>query len=681
MNQSELELHLGLAGVEDLSLEPNGQGSDQILQLGLTENGPELERVLSGAHPKPAKAPAKSKPPRFWLEGNAIFCACPDCGAPMSVRLWLLTADCWRCGISIELTEDQRRAVEALQQAATSEPVANPVSVAASPPPETARHESPTKPRWKDESEPEIGKRTEVATSPKAPVEAIATAKASPVTLANPEPASPPPITTRPTLRLENRKLKAIPWWRALPAWLISFLAHLAAIMILALITLGVSRDVDEWVTLSVQVSRDRTEAESDRDDQAVTAKFDVPDPDQQPDRPKTARLAIEADAKSLQLDPNEEALSLAPLEVVRGKIGSANGVRGGFAARDPRLRSKLIEKEGGTSLTEAAVARGLRWLARHQSANGSWSLHEFHRAGNCSCGGRGHIDDDTAGTALALLPFLGAGQTHLVGLYQETVSGGLRWLITKQKPDGDLRSAFGNSGMYAQGQAAIVLCEAFAMTGDEDLRAPSQKAIDFIVQAQYTDGGWRYTPTDRSQPSDTSVVGWQIMALQSARVAGLTVPERTFSRAYEYLDRVSLEGGAIYSYQQHQGASPVMTAEALLCRIYMGWTREQLALGRGIEAFSTTFPPSRDNPNIYYWYYATQTMHHYGGPRWESWNLRMRDVLVESQITSGHAAGSWSPKGEHADTGGRVYMTALAVCTLEVYYRHLPIFRKIDVE
>jgi hypothetical protein len=27
------------------------------------------------------------------------------------------------------------------------------------------------------------------------------------------------------------------------------------------------------------------------------------------------------------------------------------------------------------------------------------------------------------------------------------------------------------------------------------------------------------------------------------------------------------------------------------------------------------------------------------------------------------------------------VYMTSLAVCTLEVYYRHLPIFRRVDVE
>ena len=73
--------------------------------------------------------------------------------------------------------------------------------------------------------------------------------------------------------------------------------------------------------------------------------------------------------------------------------------------------------------------------------------------------------------------------------------------------------------------------------------------------------------------------------------------------------------------------------------------------------------------------------MHHFGGPEWNEWNLRMRDVLVKSQETRGHAAGSWAPRGDRADAGGRIYMTALAVCTLEVYYRHLPIFRQIELE
>ena len=122
------------------------------------------------------------------------------------------------------------------------------------------------------------------------------------------------------------------------------------------------------------------------------------------------------------------------------------------------------------------------------------------------------------------------------------------------------------------------------------------------------------------------------------------------------------------------------MTAEALLCRMYLGWKNERTGLVRGVRWLSENHLPSASSPNIYYWYYATQVMHHHGGPPWDEWNQRMRDLLVTSQETQGHLAGSWRPKGEFSGEGGRIYMTALAVCTLEVYYRHLPLFRRIEL-
>jgi hypothetical protein len=219
-------------------------------------------------------------------------------------------------------------------------------------------------------------------------------------------------------------------------------------------------------------------------------------------------------------------------------------------------------------------------------------------------------------------------------------------------------------------------------MTGDEELRVPAQKAIDFIVAAQYRDGGWRYQPGPRSQAGDTSVVGWQLMALQSARAANLTVPDETWQLADLYLDSVQHDGGSRYSYQARGGPTHVMTAEALLCRMYLGWTKDRPGLRRGVEWLSENHLPSEHRPDIYYWYYGTQVMHHHGGPEWEAWNLTMRDVLCESQETGGHAAGSWSPSGHpHGSAGGRIYVTALSICTLEVYYRHLPIFRQLELE
>jgi hypothetical protein len=170
-------------------------------------------------------------------------------------------------------------------------------------------------------------------------------------------------------------------------------------------------------------------------------------------------------------------------------------------------------------------------------------------------------------------------------------------------------------------------------------------------------------------------------MALQSGRAAGLDVPPETLEIAGHFLDSVSSEGNAAYAYQRGRQPTPIMTAEALLCRIYLGWRKDEPGLAAGVSWLVSEYPPSRRNANIYYWYYATQTLHHYGGPQWNAWNQQMRDVLVNTQEKSGRNAGSWDPIGPHTPPGGRLYFTALAVCTLEVYYRHLPVFKQLEIE
>jgi hypothetical protein len=413
-------------------------------------------------------------------------------------------------------------------------------------------------------------------------------------------------------------------------------------------------------------------------------AKFDLPLPnkaDLADEKKRETLLKANQDAHELRLD-DEAGPQLADISAVVAKVNNRNGVSSNFAARDPRLRVEVVKHEGGTTLTEAAVARGLRWLSNHQNEDGSWSLAGFQNVTKCTCGGGGHFHGRAPGTALAMLPFLGAGQTHLVGRYKGNVAKGLRWILENQGKDGDLRAgSVANEGMYTHGQGAIVLCEAFAMTGDEQLRVPAQKAIDFICKSQYRDGGWRYQPSPREQLGDTSVVGWQLMALQSARAANLSVPDDTLELAGRYLDSVQHNDRSRYSYMARGAPTPVMTAEGLLCRIYLGWNKSDPGLMKGVSFLAKNHLPSNNDANIYYWYYGTQTMHHVGGPEWEQWNIKMRDILTMSQETSGHAAGSWTPRGEHAAAGGRIYMTSLAVCTLEVYYRHLPIFRQIELE
>ncbi len=167
-------------------------------------------------------------------------------------------------------------------------------------------------------------------------------------------------------------------------------------------------------------------------------------------------------------------------------------------------------------------------------------------------------------------------------------------------------------------------------------------------------------------------------MAVQSARAAGLDVPDHTLQLARQYLDLVAYDDGATYAYQQGGGPTPTMTAEGLLCRMYLGWQRHEPGLEAGVAYLMDRLPAPR-RADYYYWYYATQVVHHVGGRQWQRWNRTIRNLLVDTQRTRGQDAGSWPARGQH--NAGELYSTSLAVCTLEVYYRHAPIFRRMVLE
>lgn len=363
----------------------------------------------------------------------------------------------------------------------------------------------------------------------------------------------------------------------------------------------------------------------------------------------------------------------------LEGRGGSGRRVTSGmFAGRSRTSRLRNAIREGGSRESEQAVNRGLEWLVKHQCDDGHWSLNAYHQVGDCNgqCGGPVRGQSDIAGTALGVLPFLGAGETHRDrdGKYRDEVKGALDWLISHQGPNGALLD---NGRMYEHGLALIALSEAYAMTHDEQLKEPAQRAVDLTVRAQTNQGGWRYTPNPND--NDLSVTGWHVMGLQSARCAGLDVPEDVFKKIEDYLGRVQVDViGSRYGYTG-PSVSISMTSVGLLCRQYLGRRRENPGMQQGV-AFLLENLPNKQNPHMYYWYYGTQVLHHYGGPEWkEQWNPAMRDLLIEMQETEGHLKGSWPPVGGSAPYAGRVYMTALAICNLEVYYRHMPLYREPD--
>jgi hypothetical protein len=304
----------------------------------------------------------------------------------------------------------------------------------------------------------------------------------------------------------------------------------------------------------------------------------------------------------------------------------------------------------------------------------------------------------DTGATALSLLAFQGAGYHHREHQYKDVVRNGLNYLLTSQKEDGDLFVPLDNNSnrsvwLYSHSLATIALCEAYGMTQDPELREPAQRAIDFIVASQHEErGGWRYSP---GVGSDTSVTGWMMMALKSGELAGLTVPKETYSNIDKWLTRAqqSPTQPHLYRYnpyapdtpEQRHGrvASKTMTSVGLLMRLYSGWKRDNPNFVRGADflrqnppALGTAREPQRDT---YYWYYATQVMFHMGGDYWKEWNSRLHPLLVNTQIKQGPLAGSWDPRGPVPDRwgaqAGRIYVTTMNLLSLEVYYRHLPLY------
>jgi hypothetical protein len=350
----------------------------------------------------------------------------------------------------------------------------------------------------------------------------------------------------------------------------------------------------------------------------------------------------------------------------------------GGFGGRSGSTREQLVREGGGNRESEAAVARGLLWLAKHQAPDGHWSLHAFDKDGHCNCGGRG-IYNDIAATAFGLLPMLGAGQTHRPSsekgnAYTRNVERALKFLMSRQNRHGDY-----GGGMYAHGLATIAICEAYGMTRDPALGQSAQRAINFIVTAQSAKGGWRYQP---GEDGDTSVLGWQVMALKSGQIAGLDVPEKTLTGATRWLDSCASPDGGSYGYLRKDDGSPSMTAVGLLCRQYLGWGPRNPGLIAGVAKLKAMPPAAADT--VYYTYYATQVMHHVGGEAWAFWNPKVRDYLIATQDRGRekpHQAGSWDPRKDMWGTpGGRIMVTSLSLLTLEVYYRHLPLYRRDQV-
>ena len=491
--------------------------------------------------------------------------------------------------------------------------------------------------------------------------------------------------------------------FQVMPSWLTSFLIHMGVLLLLAILTWElpgqavvslVSGEAAEDLGELTPLNFDPLENQD-----VLTSSTELSVSTQQPN---LIELSRPFDEVANELSFSEMGSNEWIREIETGP-GADNGLYADqlelFASdgalqlsdRTAAGRRRAVEQGDATAASENAVELALEWIALQQRADGSWEFEADQRSG------KGRVadgrDNRFAATSMALLSFLGAGETHRNGKYQEVVEKGLAYLLGRRggtMTRNGLSFMESTGSMYSHGLTAICLCEAYAMTDDSRLFQPTQDALRFIEYAQDPiGGGWRYMIKQRG---DTSVVGWQIMALKSANLRKMQVSRDAILGAERFLRFVSTESGAYYGYTHPEPAEPnrSMTSVGLLCRMYLGWKRGNPSLERGVQFLAqggpstagwTTKRTNRSSlnaqrsfgPDMYFNYYATQVMHHFGGEEWKTWNETMREFLVDTQTTQGESKGSWSLNAFHSD--GRLYTTTLATMTLEVYYRYLPLY------
>ncbi len=381
---------------------------------------------------------------------------------------------------------------------------------------------------------------------------------------------------------------------------------------------------------------------------------------------------------------PAEFTEQLAAISIDSG----SGGFRGELSQiRSPAGRRRMARRAGMHAGTDEAILAGLRWLKNAQNPEtGGWDAQRWG-------GSRSHSGGVSG---LALLAFLGYGCTDLprgeLAEFAPTVVKAIEYLIDRQEqsPDSDRLGWFGGR-LYTQGIVTMALAEASVMVQNRYLRERAREAaqlgLDYILRLQPEHGAFSYTGPGR----DMSVTGFQLQALKAALTAELDVPSEALARAERVL-AISMTGRGSTPYridpelsQQRGSGKFSMSAVTLTCRLWLGQSRRSEAAQRQAEYLTRNdqhLSQASDPSNLYIIYYTSLAMYNMGGRYWHDWNEVFNEALREAQVKDGPDAGSWDPgihSGGGARSGGRVYTTAMALMSLQVYFRYLPTYQALD--
>jgi hypothetical protein len=304
----------------------------------------------------------------------------------------------------------------------------------------------------------------------------------------------------------------------------------------------------------------------------------------------------------------------------------------------------------------QKTVNDGFTYLKSMQNADGSF--------------GRGRYGKHVGITALCGLAYMADGNLPGRGPYGEHVRQALAFVLDHATESGLLAAETSHGPMYGHGFATLFLGEIYGMNpNDKRVREALVRAVDLIVGTQNEEGGWRYNPVPYD--ADISVTICQIMALRSARNAGIKVPKKTIDRAVDYVRRCQNPDGG-FKYMLQAGGSAWPRTAAGVASLYYAGIWEDDSIDRGLKyLIRNAMPGTGASGQAHYYYghyYAVQAMYLAGGDPWKRWWPAVREELTAKQSSG----GGWLD--HHA---GGAYATAMSLIILQMPKRYLPIFQK----
>ena len=273
--------------------------------------------------------------------------------------------------------------------------------------------------------------------------------------------------------------------------------------------------------------------------------------------------------------------------------------------------------------------------------------------------------------TAYVLLAYMAAGNLPEQGEFARVVKGGTDFLLDGIGPDGQFRGVDGGKYMYNHGIASIALAELYGETRNPAMREKLQRVIQLIITSQSDKGqhrgGWRYQP--RPGDSDVSVTVLQVVALRAAKNGGIAVPQQTIDDAVDYVKRCSVGNTGGFAYQAGSGAPGYARTAAAIYSLQVCGLYDDPLISKG-----SAFLFAQKSERKHWTYgsnYAGPAQYMIGGETWQNWYAHMKQTLIPGAVRTGESY-HWND-----NEVGAVYATACYTSILAMPWHYVPLYQR----